>query len=385
MSNLLTVGCLGLGNGGGNVADLAAREGFLAVAVNGSTEDLDRLENDVVKFPVGDGKGTGKDREKAKDFLSAHIGIIDDAKMQEFLGKTDMVFLVTSTGGGFGSGASIIMAEKIVEKYPDKVVVPVGIFPFDQEGYTAQEHSVEWMKELKDGNEFAYMYYDNNRFSHLTPKECCQRINEEILMAMKLFRGDYIKDDHTGGIDQRDMLTVPSVPGRIVAYLATLEEADIVDNSLVKTVLEEIKDNSGNAELADDHQIIASAVQYSLHPQFRKYVPQIKEDMQEMAGSHLNDYANYHDADDDEEGEDYVAIIMSGLSDPVLRIDRMINKRDKMADDILSRKAATSKLDKAAAGDSRLKIGAKSFASGVAPKKVPVPNAGAHANGNKQK
>lgn len=375
MSDLLTVGCLGLGNGGGNVADIAARDGFLAVAVNGSTEDLDRLQNNVTKFPVGDGKGTGKDRDKAKEFLTAHMGIIDDAKMQEFLGKSDIVFLVTSTGGGFGSGASIMMAQKIVEKYPDKAVVPVGIFPFDQEGYTAQEHSVEWLKELKDGNSFAYMYYDNNRFSNLTPKECCDKINEEILEAMKFFRGDYIKEDHTGGIDQRDMITNASIPGRIVAFRAVLEEADIIDNSLVKTVLERIKEESGNAELVDDHQITASAVQYSLHSQFHKYVPGIKNDMQTMVGSHLNDYSNYHDADDDEDSEDYMVIVMAGLSDPALRIDRMINKRDKIAQEILNRKGATSKLETASVGDSRLKIGSKSFATGVAPKKVPVPNA----------
>lgn len=374
MSNLLTVGCLGLGNGGGNVADIAARDGFLAVAVNGSTEDLDRLQNNVTKFPVGDGKGTGKDRDKAKDFLTAHIGIVDDAKMQEFLGKSDIVFLVTSTGGGFGSGASITLAKKIVEKYPDKAVVPVGIFPFDQEGYTAHEHSVEWMKELKEDGEFGYMYYDNSRFPNLPPKECCEKINEEILDAMKFFRGDYIKDDRTGGIDQRDMLTNASVPGRIVAFRAVLEESDIIDNSLVKTVLDRIKTESGNAELVDDHQITASAVQYSLHSQFQKYVSGIKSDMQTIVGSHLNDYSNYHDADDDEEGEDYVVLVMAGLSDPTLRIDRMINKRDKMAQEILNRKGATSKLDTASVGDSRLKIGAKSFATGVAPKKVPVPN-----------
>lgn len=376
MSNLLTVGCLGLGNAGGNVANMAIDEDFLAVAVNGSTDDLDRLKDELPKFPVGDGKGTGKDRDKAKDFLTAHIGVIDDAQMQEFLGKTDIVFLVTSTGGGFGSGASIMMAEKIVEKYPDKAVIPVGIFPFDQEGYTAQDHSVEWLKELKASNQFAYMYYDNNRYANLTPKECCEKINNEILMAMKLFRGDYIREDRTGGIDQRDMITNASIPGRIVAYLAFLEESDIVDGSLVKTVMDKIKEDSGIAELADDHQITASAVQYSLHSQFQKYVPGIKNDMQTMAGSHLNDYSNYHDADDDDESEDYMGIIMAGLSDPTLRIDRMINRRDKMAQDILSRKGATSKLESASAGDSRLKIGSKSFASGVIQKKIPVPNSG---------
>lgn len=382
MSKLLTVGALGLGNGGGNVADLAAQDGFPAVAVNGSIKDLDRLQNNVTKFPVGDGKGTGKDREGAKEFLNSHIGIIDDAKMQEFLGKTDIVFVISSTGGGFGSGASIMMANKIRERYPDKAIVPVGIYPFDSEGYTAQEHSIEWMKELKESGGFAYMYYDNNRFADLPPKEVCDKINEEVLLAMKIFRGDFIKEDRTGGMDERDMIKLPSVPGRIATFFTTLEESDIIDGSLVKTVLEKLKEESGNAELAEDKEIMASAVQYSLHSQFQKYVPGIKNDMQNMLGIHLNDYSNYHDMADDEEGNDYVAVIMSGLSDPTLRIDRMINRRDKMATDILSRKAATSKLDAAQVGDSRLKIGSKAFATGAMPKKVPVPS-GNKGNGAK--
>ena len=376
MTQLLKVGVLGLGNGGGNVADLAAAEGFTAVAVNGSSKDLDRLQNDVWKFPIGDGKGTGKNREEAKEFLTTHIGILEDAKMQEFLTGNDVIVIVTSTGGGFGSGASILMSQKIHEKYPNKCIIPCGIFPFDTEGYTAQEHSVEWLKELKECDEFGYMYYDNNRFAQYPPSVVCEKINNEILDALRIFRGDFTLEDHTGGIDERDMLTALSVPGRIVAYYRDIEESDILDGSLVKTMLESIKEDSGNAELVDDKQIMASAFQYCLHQQFLKYVPTIKEDMQTMAGNHLNDYSNYSDIpDSDTETIDGIAIIMSGLSDPTLRIDRMINRRDKMANDIMTRKAASSKLDSTSVGSDKLRLGAKSFATGVAgPKKISVPN-----------
>lgn len=375
-NQLLKVGVLGLGNGGGNVADLAAEHGFMAVAVNGSTKDLDRLSNNVWKFPVGDGKGTGKNREEAQAFLTAHIGILEDAKFVEFLTSNDVIVIVTSTGGGFGSGASIIMYNEIHKTYPNKCVILCGIYPFDSEGYTAQEHSVEWMKEVKAIDDMSYMYYDNNRFAKYPPNIVCDKINNEILDALRIFRGDFTLEDRTGGVDERDALTALSVPRRIVAYYRDIEEADIVDGSLVKTMMESIKEDSGNAELADDKDIMASIFQYCLRSQFMKYVPDIKNDMQEIVGNHLSDYANYHNIDDDDnETRDGVAIILTGLSDPTLRIDRMINRRDKMANDIMTRKSASSKLDNTSVGNDKLKLGAKSFATGATgPKKVSVVN-----------
>ena len=142
----------------------------------------------------------------------------------------------------------------------------------------------------------------------------------------------------------------------------------------VQTILNFIRDESGNAELAEDKQVLASAFQYSLHGNFAKYLPKIKADVQELCGSHLNDYTNFHDAADDEDGPNFISLIMSGCSEPTLRIDRMINQRDKLATDVTTRKAAQSKLMSTSAGDSKLKLTANSFASGMTPKRVPVPN-----------
>ena len=101
------------------------------------------------------------------------------------------------------------------------------------------------------------------------------------------------------GIDERDMLTLSSVAGRQVGFVHEIEEADIENGSLVQTILNFIRDESGNAELAEDKQVLASAFQYSLHGNFAKYMPKIKADVQELCGSHLNDYTNFHDAADD--------------------------------------------------------------------------------------
>lgn len=374
MSDLLKVGALGMGNAGGNVAEQAVREGFKSVALNASTNDLDALSEAVTKFPIGDGRGTGKSRVEARSFMESQLGILDDIKMAEFVNTSDVIIVVSSIGGGFGSGAAPYLATELKTRYPSKCIIPCGVFPFDSEGYTAQDHGVQWLKEVKEPGIFSYLLYDNNRFSHMTPKDAVNSINNEIIDFMKILRGDYTLPDITGGIDQRDMMTLISPPGRIAGYVRSIEEADIINGSIVETMLKMIKDNSGLAELASDKQIMASAIQYSLHDNFREYLPQVKNDVQEICGSHLSDYSNFHNAADDEDVQDFVAIIMSGLSDPTLRIDKMINRRDKLAGDILNRKQAQSKLNQTTSGDPRLQLSAASFATGAVTKKVPVPN-----------
>lgn len=371
--SLLKVGIVGMGNAGGNVAQAAFDEGFDALAINASTKDLDNLSDDILKFPIGDGKGTGKSRDEAKAFMESQIGILDDVKMQEFIATHDIIVVVSSIGGGFGSGASPYLVSKMQEKYPNTTITPCGIFPFNSEGYTAQDHGVQWLQEVM-AMETRYWLYDNNKYANLRAADATKFINDEIVMFMKLYRGDFTLPDITGGIDERDMLTLSSVAGRQVGFVHEIEEADIENGSLVQTILNFIRDESGNAELAEDKQVLASAFQYSLHGNFAKYMPKIKADVQELCGSHLNDYTNFHDAADDEDGPNFISLIMSGCSEPTLRIDRMINQRDKLATDVTTRKAAQSKLMSTSAGDSKLKLTANSFASGMAPKRVPVPN-----------
>lgn len=381
MSKLLKVGTLGMGNAGGNVAQAAANEGFSAVALNASTNDLDNLGDTVLKFPIGDGKGTGKNRDEAKAFLETQIGVLDDIKMQEFLNTNDVIIVCTSIGGGFGSGASIYLANKLKEKYPTKSIIPCGIFPFNAEGYTAQNHGIAWMQEMKENGEFSYLLYDNNRYSTRKAADAVSAINDEIVQFMKLLRGDYtLSDPNTGGIDQRDIMTLISVPGLIAGYVHEIEEADIENGSLVETMMKFIKEKSGIADLAKDNQIMASAFQYSLHDNFREYLPRIKQDVQEICGSHLSDYSNFHDAADDENTPDFISIIMSGLSDPTLRIDKMINRRDALAEDVLNRKTATSKLSQTTVSNPKLQLKANSFATGASPKKIPVPNSAAKSD-----
>jgi len=362
---LIKIGVIGLGNCGGQMADLASTHGFGAIALNASQKDLDLLNNDVASFLIGDGRGTGKSRENSREFFIQRINVVQDNVFKTFVESHDCIVIVTSIGGGFGSGSSLVLRELLSRLYPDKAIIVAGVMPFDDEGYTAQNHAVEWLKELTEADEgtATYMLYDNNLFAGRPKKEACNTVNKQFVSDLMVLRGDYINPTVTGGIDNRDMMTTISAPGRLfVDAIELLEEADIIDGSIIATIHKHITDTSAHAQLADDKMISASALMYTLRKEFYPYVSTLKEEVQETFGAHLNDYDNFADVEMDFDEQDSVAVILAGLTQPTLRINRLINRRDKLEQDILNRKQADSKLAEAKAGNSKLSMKAKRFA-----------------------
>ena len=70
---MLSIGVLGIGNAGNQVATLASSYEIPCVAVNTSENDLAMVPDKVEKFLIGDSRGTGKDRSEAKQFLKNDI------------------------------------------------------------------------------------------------------------------------------------------------------------------------------------------------------------------------------------------------------------------------------------------------------------------------
>lgn len=341
---LLKLAVIGTGNCGGQMVNAACEAlNIDGIAINGSQRDLDLITCPrVVKFPAGDGKGTGKDRDRAKQFFLSDTGIVLDKKFIKVIESNDVIVITTSTGGGFGSGSSTELLELLQGMYENKVFIIAGVLPFQSEGTAAFEHTKSWLKEIGALNP-TYMIYDNNRYAkRMTPNKAAVKTNEAFVEDLRVLQGDFISTTMTGGIDQRDMLTVLSVAGRIfVDSMEGLERADVLDNSLIATIKNHIDNESAHAELVSDKEILASALMYSLGDEFDDFKSSVKDELQTTFGEHIKDVTNLSDED-----LGTIAIVLSGLTEPAMVIDRIITKIQKMEEDILSRKAAQSKLNK---------------------------------------
>lgn len=342
--NLISIAVIGTGNCGSMMADAVAEELHRdTIVINGCKKDLDLVSYvpDNCKFQVGDGKGTGKDRNVAKEFFLADSGLVMEKKFTDVIEQNDAIFVCTSTGGGYGSGSSTELLELLIEMYPEKIFVAVGVLPFEDEGYAAFNGTKAWLKEVL-ALHIRYMLYVNaTPTNRITREQVALNVNRMFVKHLSVLQGDWIGATVTGGIDSRDMVTVLSPAGRIVVLTAEGLEVSEVKDNLIETLRSKVAENC-NAELVNDGEIAASALMYELGSEFNEYKATIKQDLYNTFGDHIKDMSNFTDAEDGHE----IALVMSGLTEPVMVIDRIITKLQKMGTGIMSRKSAISKLDK---------------------------------------
>jgi cell division GTPase FtsZ len=229
---MLNVGIIGLGNTGNQVASLAQKELKIPVmAINSSEKDLETIPADVPKRIIssskGHTKGAGKDRNLAKSYLKDSImEFLTEEEVKNFLKPLEVVFIVSSTGGGTGSGTAPIMANIIRDAVENIKVILVGVLPVNNEALSAHVNTLEYLNELYTILEDqTYMLYDNDRFSDLPSWQMMEKVNSEIVKDINVIRCTYNYTTKFDSIDEQDMLRLVSFPGRItVARLENITE-----------------------------------------------------------------------------------------------------------------------------------------------------------------
>ena len=357
----INVSIFGSGMFGGAVVKAGAELGIPGAVMNASKDDIEALglENydNVSSFVVGDGKGTGKSRDIAKEFLLDHVTIFEDPKIDDLIQSSDLIIVAGSAGGGFGSGVVPITVSILNERYEGhKLFIPLTVLPDDGEAYTAQRHAENFLREILS-QEVPYIMYDNNKFKELQPSVMFTSVIETIKKDLKVLRGDYITDEATGSnMDERDLLTTVSTPGRLI--IGSIDPYD-ADTDVIKVVKESI-DKSAHAELEDDKVIMASATMYNLSEDvLATYGSKIKPDVQTIFGDHITNYAN--EATYVGIGNQFVSVILAGCSAPNKRINQIVDLRKKKENIISSRKPSVNKLMTEADSGNGLKLGVKTF------------------------
>ena len=356
--SILKIGVIGCGNFGGAICNAAVKEGFECIAINASKRDLLNIDEKVSPFLVGDGKGTGKSREVAKEFLLDNMSIFKNDLFDQFVSSHDVICVAFSLGGGYGSGSEPTTVDILSQIYEGKCFKILTTFPSIAETYEAQNHTEQAMQEILELG-VQYVIYDNDNFKDLEANEMNKKIISKAIEDLKNMRGDWVLETTTGGVDERDLMTVNSAPGRTVCcVIDNFEESMIEDDSIVATIKKQLA-NSANAAIVDDKNIQASAVIYNLKGDLKKYGAAIASELQTTFGAHLGDFRN--EVVDNEDHEPFVACILSGLTEPTTRIDKVISRRMSIEKEITERQAASTKLGNVAAG--KLSLSQKSFST----------------------
>ena len=139
------------------------------------------------------------------------------------------------------------------------------------------------------------------------------------------------------------------------------------DASIAVMIKDKI-DKSAHSEMENDKVVAAMATMYNLTEEVvADKVASLKADLRATFGEPISDYRN--EAIYNGVGDQFVSVILTGLTAPNTRIDEIISKRVKIENIEKSRKASGNKLNSVEHGS--LSIGAKAFGGSTSKKERP--------------
>ena len=119
-------GVIGLGQAGGNIANLFENKGYDTIYVNTSKEDLNTVKG-VHKLHITGADGAAKDRKKVLQLAMESFGDIVQ-KIENIIAQK-YIIVIYSSSGGTGSGLSTPMLKYLTQI--GKTCIPVVVLPDD--------------------------------------------------------------------------------------------------------------------------------------------------------------------------------------------------------------------------------------------------------------
>lgn len=341
---MLNVSVIGLGNAGSQVAALANEKlGVQVLAINSSEKDLQTIPTTIPHVLIGDSKGAGKERGAAKKFLKDSVmGIINNPDLNKIF-ETDIVFVVSSAGGGTGSGASIMFTNIIQEVYKNTKVITIGILPTLKEALSTQVNAIEYMQELYETLDgCTYMLYDNDKLVKMPSTQMMQTINESIVNDIDVIRGTYQLPTRFSSIDEKDMGNIIMTRGRIViASLRDIKEKDLDETSIEELLIKEFKTNT-HCELQRDKIVhrtgVISNLSDKINEKFDSHIPTV----QEFIGAPVEEFEHIA-INSDKHLPNNIFLIAAGLTQVNDRIHK-INDRIEEINELQKQKEEESEL-----------------------------------------
>ena len=141
---------IGVGGGGGNVITYMADQqlsGVELLVTNTDLQDLRAVPESVQKLPLGTsrrrGLGAGMDPAVGEAAAKESIAEIEDA-----IGDSNLVFIITTLGGGTGSGAAPVIAQ--IAKDKDVLTVAIVTHPLVEEQKIRKKNADYCVKQLQN-------------------------------------------------------------------------------------------------------------------------------------------------------------------------------------------------------------------------------------------
>ena len=225
---------IGVGAAGNKIVNefLKIDSRYRGLFVNTTSKDLEKLEKanlDSNVFLIPNADGTGKNRDKAKDYvkddLYSLMDVLNTYKQQ------NTVYVVFSMGGGTGSGISPLIPAIFAQRFPDKTINMIGVKPSLRSSKKVLNNSLEcWndlMKMKKLVNSFMFVDNDKNNNEEEINKAAVKEFDDLLNVSVA---------SSVNVIDSADLNTILSAKGSTHFYQLDDEYADDIETALNKAV-----------------------------------------------------------------------------------------------------------------------------------------------------
>nr|WP_302597796.1 hypothetical protein [uncultured Cellulosilyticum sp.] len=303
------IGFIAVGQAGGNIGSALEKNGYNVLFLNTSTEDLDTLTKVKFKYHIKGGEGCNKNRNKAKELVVEDFEQIANAINQKI--PEDFIYVIFSSGGGTGSGASPMLID-LLGQHMEKKVGAITIIPGENEPLKTHINSYECFRELADIEMASTIVLDNNAYKNKLI------INQEFVKAFNLMMDMPNHKDVRGNIDKAEIKELIETRGML-----TINKVEKTETTVAKLV-ESFKNNI-YAPMESDQ-----VIKYIGLLAARSFeVSELKKEI----GNYLDVFQGYH--------SEYTLCVLAGLSLPFTRLLEIKEKVKASQETITNNLSAT--------------------------------------------
>ena len=343
---MIKLGLIGIGNCGSQITDLAKeKKDIPGIVINTSEKDIDNVKN-VTTFKIGDSRGAGKERKRAKEFVKQMIKqLLGQDKFKDHIEDSDILAVIASTGGGTGSGISVMLTDLLSTMYPDKRFILVHVLPSLKESLASQQNTIEYLQEMNRLS-VTYMSYDNGCKDNKSSNIVLREMNEEIVEDLAVIRGDYLVSTPYTSIDEQDLTKILEVPGRLIVHrLFDIKEKDAEKQDLEQMLISTIDENDYMTEIQHDKVVKKMGVVENLTDKLANKVDSNMDRFKDELGHPIEGFEHIAIIKPGTPVKNRLVVMSSGLSMPDNRIEKINERIQEILDEIEKQSKSTSLLD----------------------------------------
>lgn len=207
-----SIGILGVGQAGGNIAEIASALGFQSALIN--TNKRDGIVNTKVdkKYFIQGYNGAGQDRSIGLRAVHDHYQEIIEFVKKSFK-NIKLLLVAFSTDGGTGSGMSPILIDLLSDQLPGVKVGAIAVVPERNVLAGNRINTAECIEELSKIEGIASVFLvDNDQVRKQNPQSSKQQIyltaNHQVMEAINHVLKVTEKSSAYGNFDETDLMNI---------------------------------------------------------------------------------------------------------------------------------------------------------------------------------